>query len=190
MLKRCKICDLVKEIIEFNPASKYKDKIYYRGECKLCNLQSQKTNGQKYQIKYRGTEKGKINKQKHKKTQKYRDQQREYERDRLANDVMFRCKKNLRDRLRIALKVKYWKKDTNFNKYIGCSLEELRIHLENQFTIGMTWDNYGHGENKWTLDHIQPLSLAKTEEEMYKLCHYQNLQPMWYIDNIKKSNKT
>jgi hypothetical protein len=49
----------------------------------------------------------------------------------------------------------------------------------------MTWDNYG----KWHMDHIYPLSLAKTTEEIEKLCHYTNLQPLWAVDNIRKGNK-
>ena len=51
----------------------------------------------------------------------------------------------------------------------------------------MSWDNYGlHG---WHIDHIIPISSAKTEEELYKLFYYTNLQPLWAIDNIKKGNK-
>ena len=59
--------------------------------------------------------------------------------------------------------------------------------VEEQFVDGMSWDNYGiYG---WHIDHIIPLSSAKTEEEIFKLCHYTNLQPLWAVDNLKKSNK-
>jgi hypothetical protein len=68
---------------------------------------------------------------------------------------------------------------------IGCSPQELKEHLEKQFVSGMTWEN----RNEWHIDHIIPLSSAKTEEELYKLCHYTNLQPLWAEDNLKKSNK-
>jgi len=49
----------------------------------------------------------------------------------------------------------------------------------------MNLDNQG----KWHIDHIIPLSSAKTEGEFYELCHYTNLQPLWAENNIKKSNK-
>jgi hypothetical protein len=46
----------------------------------------------------------------------------------------------------------------------------------------MTWENHG----EWHLDHIKSLASSKTEQELYKRCHYTNLQPLWAIDNIKK----
>lgn len=67
----------------------------------------------------------------------------------------------------------------------GCSPEFLKEHLERQFVEGMTWEN----RNEWHIDHIIPLSSAKTEDELYELCHYTNLQPLWAEDNLKKSNK-
>jgi len=46
----------------------------------------------------------------------------------------------------------------------------------------MNWDNRGlyNGEFNygWDIDHIVPLSTATTEEELIKLCHYTNTQPL------------
>jgi hypothetical protein len=76
------------------------------------------------------------------------------------------------------------KKNKTFN-IVGCSPQSLKEHLEKRFVDGMSWDN----RSEWHIDHIIPLSSAKTEEELYGLCHYTNLQPLWAEDNLKKSNK-
>lgn len=108
-----------------------------------------------------------------------------YMKNRRKTDPKFLLKRRLRARLYSALKSKQWSKTNSFVDYIGCSQEELKQHIEKQFTFGMSWDNAG----EWHIDHITPLSSAETEEQMYKLCHYTNLQPMWALDNIKKGDK-
>lgn len=183
-MKTCKICKLTKPLTEFNPASKYKDKLYYRTECKSCNLLKQSSD-QTAQIKYRRSEKGSAKKKEYKQTDKYKKAELDRQREKYNTDKLFALKRNIRRRLLAALVAKEWKKTTHFSEYIGCTLEQLKAHIEIKFTEGMTWDNYG----EWELDHIYPLSLAKDEQEMYKLCHYLNLQPLWRCDNIKKSNK-
>jgi hypothetical protein len=108
--------------------------------------------------------------------------------DRKKSDPLFRLSCNMRSRLRIFLlrKTKIKKTDKTFN-YIGCSPTYLKEYIEKQFNNGMSWDNYGiYG---WHIDHIIPLSTAKTEEELYKLCHYTNLQPLWAKDNLSKGNR-
>ena len=76
------------------------------------------------------------------------------------------------------------KKNKTF-EIVGCTPKFLKEHLENQFIDGMNWDN----RSEWHIDHLVPLSSAKTKDELYKLCHYTNLQPLWAKDNLKKSNK-
>ena len=70
---------------------------------------------------------------------------------------------------------------------IGCSPSELKSYLEKQFKDGMCWEN--HGLFGWHIDHIIPLSSAKTDDELKKLCHYSNLQPLWATENIIKRDK-
>jgi|SaaInlV_165m_DNA_1040744.scaffolds.fasta_scaffold21736_2 hypothetical protein len=71
-------------------------------------------------------------------------------------------------------------------EYVGCSLEILKIHLENKFIEGMTWENQG----EWHIDHIKPCASfdLDIEEERHKCFHYTNLQPLWGPDNISKSD--
>ena len=76
-------------------------------------------------------------------------------------------------------------KEEDTKKIIGCEFEEFKIYIESQFLEGMSWDNYGD----WHLDHKIPISWAKSEEEIYKLNHYLNFQPMWAADNLSKGNR-
>lgn len=81
-------------------------------------------------------------------------------------------------------------KTTKTLDLLGCSAQFLRTYLENKFLDGMNWENYG--KYGWHVDHIVPCSsFDLTNEEEQKICfHYTNLQPLWAIDNLKKSNKT
>jgi hypothetical protein len=104
---------------------------------------------------------------------------------RLKNDVIFRLKCIMRSRLLSFLKSRNITKKNKTFDIVGCTPEFLKEHLETQFIDGMSWDN----RSEWHIDHIIPLSSAKTEEELYKLCHYSNLQPLWAGDNLSKGNK-
>ena len=108
-----------------------------------------------------------------------------YKRDRMKRDTTFKIIHRLRTRILLVLHGK--KKAESSMNLLGCTAEHFKKHLEAQFKDDMSWENYGI--KGWHIDHIIPLSSAKTEEEMYKLCYYTNLQPLWGNDNIKKSNK-
>lgn len=68
---------------------------------------------------------------------------------------------------------------------LGYSAEELKLHMERQFTRGMGWRN----QDDWHIDHIIPMSTAKTVADVIALNQLSNLRPMWASDNIRKGNK-
>jgi hypothetical protein len=124
---------------------------------------------------------------KNKKQEHRQSKRRETERARIKHDTLFKLTKRLRTQIRNALRT--YASDAGRSyllKTLGCSLEELKIHLEKQFSEGMTWANHGRGANAWHIDHIVPLASASTREEVLHLCHYTNLQPLWERDNILK----
>ena len=104
---------------------------------------------------------------------------------RRQTDPIFKLKTYLGNRLRDFIKQKKFVKNSKIFEVIGCSPNELKKHFELKFVEGMSWNNHG----EWHIDHIIPLSSAKNMEELYKLNHYSNLQPLWKTDNLKKSNK-
>ena len=102
-------------------------------------------------------------------------------------------KARLRTRLNSAIKKEY--KSGSAVKDLGCSIEELKQHLEKQFYPNpetgeeMTWQNYGLCG--WHIDHIIPLAKFNltNREELLKACNYSNLQPLWAEENLKKGDK-
>ena len=112
----------------------------------------------------------------------HKEYNRVYQNEYRKNDI-----NKLKHNIRVRLNEYLVSKSKKSIELLGCSPVELKIYLENQFKDGMSWDNYGF--YTWHIDHVIPLSSAKTEEEVYKLCHYTNLQPLWAIDNLKKNNK-
>jgi hypothetical protein len=107
--------------------------------------------------------------------------------NRYNTDINFKLADILRSRLGHAIKND--QKIGSAVNDLGCSIPKLKIYLESLFQLGMSWDNYGF--RGWHIDHIEPLSKFNllNRDELLIACHYTNLQPLWWQDNIKKSNK-
>ena len=107
--------------------------------------------------------------------------------NKLKNNLNYHIAANLRGRIRFAIKSQSCKKANHTHALVGCTIPQLKIHLERYFVDGMNWDNYG----EWHIDHIIPCNSFDLTiiEEQYKCFHYTNLQPLWAIDNIKKKDK-
>lgn len=116
--------------------------------------------------------------------------QGKYMKNRRQQDDMYRLVTNIRNRVKKYMRAKGMMSRISKSNYdmIGCTPQELREHIESKFIDGMSWDNYGF--TGWHLDHIIPLASANTKEEIIKLNHYTNLQPLWAIDNMKKGGRT
>lgn len=175
----CIVCKITKKSDFFHKDQRRSSGVYHT--CKDCRKNETKNS----YLRRKEKVKKRCNEYYYKNTSKIRSNQIKRQKERMKDDVFFLMKRRLRNRLYYALKNKEWKKNTHFTKYIGCDRDTLIAHIESQFQEGMSWDNMG----KWHLDHKIPLDSAKTEQELYTLNHYTNLQPLWAIDNIKKGNK-
>jgi hypothetical protein len=107
--------------------------------------------------------------------------------ERIKTDPLYKLECNVRNRIYDFLKGRDLQKNNKTFKIVGCTPKDLKKYIENKFTEGMNWENYGY--YGWHIDHILPLDSAKNENEIYKLCHYTNLQPLWKDDNFKKGKK-
>ena len=123
---------------------------------------------------------------------KINKRQREYISSRIQNDNMFKLSKNTRTLIVNSFYYNGFTKKSKTQNILGCSFEEFKIYLESKFEDWMNWENRGlyNGELNygWDIDHIIPISSAKTEDEIIRLNHYKNLQPLCsYINrHIKK----
>lgn len=191
---KCSICKKFKDVSYFHKNRAHKRG--YSSDCKVCK----KLLAQKYYKKHKkqiiektkcwrkaNLEQHKLNCSKWRKNNrdKCRKIDRRHHKKHQLSDHKYRMIKALRSSLNGYIKGKI--KSTK--ELLGCTLDELKIHLEKQFQLGMTWDNYGR--NGWHIDHIFPLSKADLTNkfDLERVCHYTNLQPLWAKDNLRKHNK-
>lgn len=207
MKKVCRKCNIERDISEFCKSKANSDGL--QSYCKKCmrkireksykaNKEINSERAKEYyknnkdkinlkQIEYRKNNYDKISSKKKEWTKKNREKINQRQRFRQKHDYHYKIRKNLSSRLSEFVRYKYRSESVKY--IVGCSISELKKHLENQFTKGMTWDNYSL--KGWHIDHIKPCaSFDLTDIEQQKECfHYTNLQPLWAKDNLIKSDK-
>ena len=104
-----------------------------------------------------------------------------------SGNIQWLLSNRLRTRIRLAMKAKNVAKCKKTVELVGCSVQELKRHIESQFTRGMSWQKMGMIH----LDHKIPLASFDLEDaEQQRLAfHYTNLQPLWARDNLTKGAK-
>ena len=110
----------------------------------------------------------------------------EYQKYKVATDDFYKFKRLIRDCVLKSFKRTNHRKSSYAKEIIGINFDEAWKYLKE------TWKkNYGTDYNgePYHIDHIVPLSTAKTEEEVIRLCHYTNLQLLKPEDNLEKSDR-
>jgi len=215
-MKRCPKCKKEKEsILEFwHKSNQTKDG--FQGHCKVCRSKAKKIyrDINKTRINKQTKEYYKNNIEEiRKKAKKYRQLEstkervkkwgqenkirlREYKSNWIKNKYQknptFRLSSCFSSLLRQNLKKNKLSKEGNRAfELVPYSLEDLIIHLENQFDENMTWENYG---SYWHIDHIKPQAgflFESYEDREFKQCWaLKNLRPLEAGENLRKGSKT
>ena len=185
-LKKCPKCNIIKNINLFSNQS---DKVGGKSShCKVCA--NNKYINQKEIRKVQNKIRYEINKKEIiKKNNLYAKNNsvklNKWIKNKKLENPLFKLRCNISSLISGSIKRNGYTKNSKTNQILGCSFEDFKNYLQIQFKKGMSWENYG----EWHLDHIYPISLAKDEEELIRLNHYTNFQPLWAKDNLQKGNK-
>lgn len=171
----CRRCNLVKPLSDF-----YSNRLSRCKECEKARMKVYRENNPDA----RKETKRKWNSNNIESVKKLK---KEHVKRRKKRDPIFRAMNVMRSRTTRYAHKKFNEKRGKFVEIIGIDRDGFRDYISTKFKEGMSWENYGW--STWHLDHIIPLSSAKTIEELEELSHYTNLQPLWKDENLEKSNK-
>jgi len=179
--KICNKCGIEQEVIDDNfRICRYSNgKEYFKAICRQCENEGSKkynTSHAEERWTYNNQPKEKARKKEWKKNNK--NKINEAERKRRLTDVCFKLRKNCSRAInRMLKKTNGSKFNHSILEYLPYNVEELRKHLEFQFSAKMTWDNYGE---YWEIDHIMPQS-----DLPYDSMEHPNFIKCWNLNNLR-----
>jgi hypothetical protein len=167
---------------EYNLKNKESKKIY--------NKEYREKNKEKlseYRVGYRIKNKEKLSEYNRQYEKNNKNRRSNFFKSKYKSAPLFKIRILIRSIIYGSIKRGGYKKNTRSNNILGCSYEEFKVYIESKFESWMSWDNFGlyNGDLNygWDIDHIIPLSSAKTEEDVIRLNHYTNLQPLCSYTN-------
>lgn len=170
--KRCTKCKQIKPVEDFCKAQRHVVHAKVKSTCKKCDT----VIGRDWRTRNRDH---------------HRTTDRNWARNHRVASPQYKIAQNCRRRIREVVKLQGAHKSAATFDLIGCTIEELRRHLEQQFQPDMSWDNYGRisGVQCWEIDHRLPCdSFDLADATQQRACfNFQNLQPLWALDNMKKA---
>ena len=214
--KECRKCKKVLPIVSFETIEKYNCISCYRGQKKINKIKYREKkkiirmkNDPEYRkrvnkiktesdIKRRLTDdewrirKNKIKNERFKERmkdpeyrKKHNERKEKWDKERRDIDPIFAMKKRVSCRIRNYMSREGYEKKLRTHEILGIDWPGFKEHMERQFVNGMSWEN----RDQWHIDHIIPLATAICEDDVIRLNHYTNLQPLWAEDNIIKGSK-
>jgi hypothetical protein len=182
--KECTKCKQTKVLSDFR-----KRKHYVNSSCKSCEKEELRIYRLNNQEKIKEASRKRLAKKKQDPLfrKQLTEKKRLYKNKKKQEDPIYKMKLNISKLIGESIKRHGWGKNTKTFELLGCDWQTFKLHIENQFVDGMTWEN--HGQFGWHFDHITPISSGKTQDEINNLNHYTNFQPLWWEDNLRKSDK-
>jgi hypothetical protein len=114
--------------------------------------------------------------------EQYKSKKNVYHKYKMSNDLIYRTKNLTISLISKGFRKNGYKKSSRTCEILGCSFEEFKLYLESKFEDWMNWENRGlyNGDFNygWDIDHIIPISSAENIEDLIRLNHYTNLQPL------------
>lgn len=200
--KKCSVCEVYKDFSEYKGCKSCLNGI--SAQCKDCykitnkkyrdSIPSDVKKERKHQEYLRNKE-GYLRRSKNyvENNKEYvAERRRGYEKNIKNTNSLLHLTRNIRSLIKTTFVrgiIKDIKKAKKTTLLLGCDFEEFKTHIESQFESWMNWSNYGNTcetleyNCSWDLDHIIPITSAKTEEEIYLLNHWSNFQPLCSYKN-------
>jgi hypothetical protein len=192
-MKQCPKCQKEKEHTEFYTSKSHKNGLTKL--CKMCSIEYNKNykKEKNYRTKINTKEYNSLwrkNNPEYGKLWYHQNKSKvnNYQKNKKRKNIEYKLSANIRTR--ISQTISGYSKSKSTLDILGVkNFTEFKQYLENQFTEGMNWENYGNGYNKWVIDHRIPIASAKDEQDILKLNHHSNLQPLWWDINLAKGAK-
>jgi len=178
---------LISEKSKMRRVSKDLDELNNKIKEKRANrTDEEKIRYSEYAKQYRQKNKDKIKAYREGRKDISRANKRIWHHKKYREDILYKITHNLRSRVKHAIRCGL--KTEKTITLLGCTTSQLKTHIESLFTEGMNWEIFMTGDIH--VDHIKPCSkfdLTKRDEQI-ACFNYKNLQPLWWYDNLAKSD--
>jgi hypothetical protein len=121
---------------------------------------------------------------------KHRDGKLRKNKEHYLTNIPYKLTALFRSIIKLSCRRQYVDYPIDCLQYLGCSVDQLKTHIESQWRDKMSWENHGKGKGHWQIDHIKPICSfdLSSQDEMRKCFFYKNTRPLWHEDHKTKTS--